>query len=695
MNHKIKSGQIILIIIALSSMLWGENIDLVTCTNVAANKLSQMGKASEFSISNKVQIKDLENEKILFNVFELQPQGYIVTSADNDLPPIIAYSFKSSFFNEGSDDVLLDLLKTDIQLRLENVSRLPDKLISERNDAWFNLLNEQNRNIRFEQWPPEGTTPTGGWLLETWNQSAPYNNFVPMDLISGSRSLAGCPSIAMGEILNYHRTTNSVQFDDEDDYYHNYAGRTYWIDNDHEELDFLSFPEMNECLDTLASHYFYQQPVTSADKAALVFACGVAATQVYTSGGSGTFGVDQAYDAYQKFNFADAQLIDDTNPEFYDLIIDNIMNALPVHFATVTPAWDSGHNFVVDGYNTDDYYHINFGWGGSYNGWYLLPDEIPYGLTVVEGAVVDIMPDVYTGLLTGQITLDPPLDDASVVTINLQNLSGDQIFEVEIDASGTAAYLFEVPIGLYSVTASCPGFESITSEEIMIEEDLFTYLDYYLYQLIPPAELTGEQVGSEIYLYWQSVRDRNFQYFNIFRNISDSHFVLLDTTTESNYADTIDPQETLTYGYYITAVYSQENESEASDTIYVEITGTSIEDQVLILQELSNYPNPFNPTTIISFSLTTRLRSNDENYAGQAESTELCIYNIKGQKVKAYSIRPRSCHPERSRRTGADKYSITWNGTNDNDQPVTSGIYYYVLRSGNSIIAANKCLLLK
>ena len=39
-------------------------------------------------------------------------------------------------------------------------------------------------------------------------------------------------------------------------------------------------------------------------------------------------------------------------------------------------------------------FHLNFGWGGPYNGWYLLPDEIPYGLTVIEGAIVDIEPSV-------------------------------------------------------------------------------------------------------------------------------------------------------------------------------------------------------------------------------------------------------------------------------------------------------------
>ncbi len=56
---------------------------------------------------------------------------------------------------------------------------------------------------------------------------------------------------------------------------------------------------------------------------------------------------------------------------------------------------------------------------------------------------------------------------------------------------------------------------------------------------------------------------------------------------------------------------------------------------------LSIYPNPFNPSTTISFSLTTSLRSTMGKL--KAENTELCIYNIKGQKVKRLLI---NCHPE-------------------------------------------------
>jgi hypothetical protein len=195
----------------------------------------------------------------------------------------------------------------------------------------------------------------------------------------------------MAQILNYHETINGISFNDSDDYYHNYGSNIYRIDDDHEKYGFPSFPELNEYLATLSSHYENNIPITDNDKAAIVFACGVAAKQVYSSEVSGTFGVNQACQAYLRFGIDDIELINDSNTGLYGRLRMNMVDALPAHLAVVTPEWDAGHNLVVDGYNTDDYYHLNFGWGGSLDGWYLLPDDMPYGLTVIEGIIVDIM----------------------------------------------------------------------------------------------------------------------------------------------------------------------------------------------------------------------------------------------------------------------------------------------------------------
>ena len=373
-----------------------QQIGIKSATKVANMKLSQLGKTDDFSVGSSIELYGSSENIILFYVFDLQPKGYIVVSADSDLPPVIAYSFTDNFWSDVSkDNILLQMLRADIKLRLENIKNLPENIIESRNLLWNEFLDEENENlvnIDFEQWPPEGTTSTGGWLETKWHQNSPFKDFCPMD--GDKRSIAGCPAVAMAQILNYHETTNNVAFNDSDDYYHNFGNR-FWIDNDYEEYDFPSFPELNDYLDTLAYHYDNQLSITDEDKATLNFACGVAATQVYTSKVSGTFGVNQAYDAYIRFGCDTVELLDDSNTDLHDRLSQNIKDAYPAHLAVVTPSVppDAGHNLVVDGYNTDDYYHLNFGWGGDYNGWYLLPDELPYDLTVIEGVIVDIMYD--------------------------------------------------------------------------------------------------------------------------------------------------------------------------------------------------------------------------------------------------------------------------------------------------------------
>lgn len=72
-----------------------------------------------------------------------------------------------------------------------------------------------------------------------------------------------------------------------------------------------------------------------------------------------------------------------------------------------------------------------------------------------------------------------------------------------------------------------------------------------------------------------------------------------------------------------------------------------------------NYPNPFNPTTTISFALA-------ENGIVNLE-----IYNLRGQKIKTLLNETRS----------RGKHSIAWNGNDDNENPVSSGIYFYKMKT--------------
>lgn len=339
----------------------------------------------------------------------LAPTGHIVVAADTDLPPVVAYALEAPCPREElAGGPLARLVAADLASRLAARHRLAPSVAAAQAAEWRALLagSPPPRARRFEQWPPAGTTPTGGWLAASWTQNAPYNALCPLDLAHGAaRSLAGCPSVAMAMILDYRRTIEGTKLEPADRYRHAYAGNVYWVPDAAVQYGFPDFETLNGLLETVTLHWSTGTALTNVDKAALVFACGVAARQVYSAAGSGTFGVSQAFEAYVRFGYGYAcRLLTDADPELYATLAANMRQARPAHLAVVDPGWTMGHNLVVDGWNTDDYYHLNFGWGGSYNGWYRLPQGMPYGLTVVEGVIVNIVPAVAGGDGDGSAT---------------------------------------------------------------------------------------------------------------------------------------------------------------------------------------------------------------------------------------------------------------------------------------------------
>jgi Peptidase C10 family. len=244
------------------------------------------------------------------------------------------------------------------------------------------------------------TVSAQGPLLTTkWNQQYPYNMLCPADPMENyNHSYTGCPATAMGQIINYLRTTQETRFDDGDDYYANYGGRHFHIDDDWDTYNFPSFPQLNVMLDSVDAVFQRGEELSDSLVAAVIFACGVACTEVFTASpnyGSGTFGVSQAYAAYQRFGFKDCVLFTEPDSLMYATLNSNLKEGYPAHLAVVNEAFTSGHNVVIDGYReSDNKYHINFGWGGSMNNWYSLPDPngFHYGWTKIEGLILNIIP---------------------------------------------------------------------------------------------------------------------------------------------------------------------------------------------------------------------------------------------------------------------------------------------------------------
>jgi outer membrane protein assembly factor BamB len=101
---------------------------------------------------------------------------------------------------------------------------------------------------------------------------------------------------------------------------------------------------------------------------------------------------------------------------------------------------------------------------------------------------------------------------------------------------------------------------------------------------------------------------------------------------------------------------------------------TEVENETVLPKvSFSNYPNPFNPSTTIEFSIQNNTNVN------------LSIFNIKGQRVATLL----------NELMLKGKHSIIWSGFDEYNNPVSSGIYFYKLSVNGKTEAARKCLLLK
>jgi hypothetical protein len=192
---------------------------------------------------------------------------------------------------------------------------------------------------------------------------------------------------------------------------------------------------------------------------------------------------------------------------------------------------------------------------------------------------------------------------------------------------------------------------------------------------------------------------REFEYYAVYRfpqvyQSNQNYWVqVADAVLDTTYVDmtwgALEPGE---YQYAITSVHTNGVESIPSfSNIINKTTPADAEDQTLPAEYklYGNFPNPFNPQTVISFQLSA---DSDQ------EEVELAIYNTKGQKVKTFGFIKGDLGTSEfiplSPSQPYSLYEITWNGTDNNNQPVPSGIYFYRLKAGN-FSATKKMLLLK
>ena len=181
-----------------------------------------------------------------------------------------------------------------------------------------------------------------------------------------------------------------------------------------------------------------------------------------------------------------------------------------------------------------------------------------------------------------------------------------------------------------------------------------------------PTDVSAQSQEPNIIISWSTPTTRSIVSYKVYR---DNEVIAEDIMT-SPYEDLDLPGGN--YIYNVVTVYDGGWESEMSNNAFVMHTD-AIELLKPVATELTgNYPNPFNPTTTISFSTK------------EAGFVSINIYNMKGQLVKKLV----------EGNLEAAYHNILWDGRDDSNKTVSSGIYFYKMKTIN-YTATQKMILMK
>ncbi len=316
-------------------------------------------------------------------------------------------------------------------------------------------------------------------------------------------------------------------------------------------------------------------------------------------------------------------------------------------------------------------------------------DQTESNVVIAADATVDL--DIILieyGHFTVNITTNLNSPTGAVVELT----DGTNTYTETSDDTGVVL-LNEVLPGTYNLTASLPDCNIHEQQNIVIVNGDNTPVDVTLDEiLIAPTNI--QWLNNDRILVWQhgdrlygtrtdgesalaegvsyvereaenEEDERQFMYFRVEIDIinqttSDTFF------TVNGFA--IGEQLTAR----VTAIYETGTAAAPDYDFTFEEVANDPDDVNLVTELKGNYPNPFNPTTHIEFSLK------------KAGNVELAIYNINGQKVRTLV----------SEEMEADNHKVTWNGKDDRGNSVSSGVYFYRLQT-SEVSQTKKMLMLK
>ena len=356
-------------IIIFVVLIWAEELTLVDIETMASNFIKQ-----KRNIAENYSIQSIETLNILdtipsLHIVHLNPIGFIILSSEGRTIPILGYSYDSRI-DINDLPMQLEAILISYQRGIGHV--LDNNIVQDSKVS--SLLNQYLNNILFQNSDSREVSPM---ITANWNQGGGWNDFCP------GNSVVGCVAVAMGQVMNYW------EYPTQGDGYSQYYSIDYGVIG-------VNFEEYTYDFTNMYDDY------PTEDSQLLLFHSGVAVHMNYTPWASGAsvcwegpsaqnaldehFGYNDDITCEVKINYTDEQ--------WNSLIKDQLDRGWPMVYRGYSE--DAGHAWNIDGYQ-DDYYHCNWGWGGSANGYFYFDNLNAGGYNFIESqaALLNIIPEIF------------------------------------------------------------------------------------------------------------------------------------------------------------------------------------------------------------------------------------------------------------------------------------------------------------
>jgi len=388
---------------------YGQEVPKDLVTRMATKIIEQYYPDSIYSVKSITK----DSAKLIY-IVNLQPEGWILVSTDMRTKPVIGFSFFGDFTEPNPDKndsrfSWLQHYKNEIKEIIENKNATlnpewKDIIKSKSVDAYLSGINVNN-------------------LIDvTWNQGRNWNLFCPVDSAGpGGHAYVGCVAVSMAQAMSVFKYP--VKGTGTHTYFHKIYGS-----------QFADFGNTTYMWDSMALDH------ADPYNALLLYHCAVSVdTDFGADGSSAQTGKSSfALKKYFKYssNISCLQRDNYDDQEWKDLLNEQLLKGRPVIYSGNAADGDPGHAFNIDGVLSGKYFHINWGWGGIDNGYFILDALRPGSndFSKNQSAVLGIQPYYYpTDIILSDsiVKIDTPVG-TGIAAINIVDEANDNTYSLSL-----------------------------------------------------------------------------------------------------------------------------------------------------------------------------------------------------------------------------------------------------------------------